>query len=752
MKKIFYIIMSFLAVIGLVSCDNSSINNGGNQTPPEEVTEYYVTFNANGGKPVPVMQTVKAGERLVEPVDPVKEGYQFDGWFVGPEKTVKWDFNDVVTSNMTLHALWSIPTAEGKEITIAEALELCKTDGYISENQEYQITATVKKINNSTFGSMTIEDETGSISVYGTYDADGVKRYSELEDKPYAGDTVVLLCTLQNFNGNAEVKSGWILSFTHNEIEIDESQYTEMSIEAARACETGSKVKVTGVVARITYANGMNPNGLYLVDNTNSIYVFDSQIAQRVSIGNEITLLGEKDFWILDSEINNANKFGYKGCNQLTNCVLKHNDEKTDNVFDKSWISENTVKEMIDTPVTEDISTTIFKVNALVKKEPGHNFVNYYFYDIDGVTGSYTYTQCSGSYFEWLDEFDGKICTVYLSAINAKSTAAAAYWRFVPVDVVYENYEFDVTNAPEFAVKYYGVGQFSQNYMGDPELQLINTVSSELLGFTGATLTYSSSDTEKIYFETTDGVTVMHAKNSGKVTVTITGSYQDKTYEETVEIEIIPLPDVDFVTVSEAIAGTVGEEIYVKGVIAGGLVNKVGFYLVDETGIIAVTTDANTMSNLALGQMIIIKGTRTQFDTEAPSIGQTCILDATLVANLYGNHKYSTTSFISDKTLEELSKLSVAENHSSQGYIATVTITKVEEFFYSQVHIEQGDTKIRLYCSSASQYSWLNDYVGQTVTAEFALCNWNHKDYYTACLISIIDADGNKVCNPVNFQ
>lgn len=126
---------------------------------------------------------------------------------------------------------------------------------------------------------------------------------------------------------------------------------------------------------------------------------------------------------------------------------------------------DSTVKEMIDTPFSENVTTTIFKVNALVKKVDGHNFVNYYFYDIDGTTGSYTYTQCNGNDFDWLDEFDGKICTVYLSAMNAKASRSGCVWRFLPIEVKDEGYTFDLNKSAEFAVKYFGINQFFAAYM-----------------------------------------------------------------------------------------------------------------------------------------------------------------------------------------------------------------------------------------------------------------------------------------------
>ena len=56
-----------------------------------------------------------------------------------------------------------------------------------------------------------------------------------------------------------------------------------------------------------------------------------------------------------------------------------------------------------------------------------------------------------------------------------------------------------------------------------------------------------------------------------------------------------------------------------------------------------------------------------------------------------------------------------------------------------------------LYCSSADQYSFLKAYDGKEVTLELALCNWNGKDYYAGCVISVT-YNGEKTVNTLNFE
>ena len=484
----------------------------------------------------------------------------------------------------------------GDTITVAQALAIASS---VSLEDYFYINATVKSVTNANFGEMTIEDETGEILVYNTKNNDGTE-YKNMEDKPYQGDSVLLKVNLNTHNGTPQVKQAYIEEFTHAALSINPDDYTLTTIADARLLADGTVVKVEGVVARITYADGMIPSGFYLIDNTSSIYVYDGNIAARVAIGNTVTIVGAKDHWILATEQNNADKFGYKGCNQITSCVLVSND-KGNTAFNTSWITESTVKNIVDTPVTEDISTLVYKVTALVKEVPGNGFTNFYFYDLDGKTSSYAYSQCSGSDFAWLREFEGKICTVYLSALNAKSTAGDCYWRFIPVAVVDEGFVFDTAKAPEYAVKYHGVDQFLPEYTADPELELETSVSSELLGFEGATLTYTSNDENVVFFTISDGKVIMHTKNPGTAHVTITATYGEYTYYETVSVTVSVAQTYDFISVEDAIAASVGETVIVKGIVGPSLVNKVGFYLMGEDGLIAVLTTSDVMSTLSIG-------------------------------------------------------------------------------------------------------------------------------------------------------
>lgn len=634
-------------------------------------------------------------------------------------------------------------------ITIAEAIEIAKAAGQNGTTERYYIAGTVKTLSNPGYGEMTVVDETGEIYVYGTYSYDGSLKYSEMTDKAVSGDEVLLHCILSTYNDAPQVKNARLIDYKHVEVEIDPSEYPVATVEEARATEVGEKVRVTGIVARITYANGRVPSGVILVDGNDSIYVYSSDVAGQVAIGNKIEVAGVKAYWILETEKNNADKFGYKGCNQIESAILVSNDKGNHSFVDADF-EEITVKDLLDTPVTEDITTQIYKVNALVRKVPGSGFTNYYFFDIDGETGAYTYTQCNGSDFTWLDEFDGKICTVYLTLLNAKSSSTGCAWRLLPVAVVDEGYTFDVADAPKYAVEYHGVTQFLSQYKGNPELALTSEVSSELLGFEGVTLTYTSSNTDVVSFDNY----VMNCGAYGQAEVTITATHGENTYSETIVITVLPNQEYETISIKDAVASEIGTEVWVRGIVGPSLVNQAGFYLFDESGMVAIRVSdaASVFAGLAIGQEVVIKGIRDMWHKEGATFGQTCISNATVEANYYGYQEYNTDFFITDKTLADFYALDEMVDSTTDVYVLKATVEVVESAYYTNIKITSGSTSVNLYCSSANQYNWLKAYAGQEVTLELAPCNWNSKSYYAGCVLAVILEDGTKVCNNLNFE
>lgn len=650
-----------------------------------------------------------------------------------------------------------------KIYTIAELIAMMPSDGSAT-TERYYVRAKIKSIDDAGSGAMTIEDSTGTLSVYGTYSADGAKRYSELDEKPVKGDTVLLYGTIQNYkNKTPEIKSGWIIEFTKGTPSWSEDDYTEMTIGEAREASVDSLVKVTGVVSRITFASGMKPNGFIIVGDNSSIYVYDNQIATSVAIGN----LAKKTMFIASKEASSAKKFGYKGACQLIDGHLLSNDQAT-NDLDLSFAQEKTVKEVIETSPSDNITSLIYHSNAFIKRvqKEGQNFVNYYIDDLDGKTGSYVYTACDGKDFAWMDQYDGKICSVYYTALNAKSTSTGVLFRFLPIKIEdNNNYQFDKAEAPKFAVEYYGLEQFDTSYSADPSKEMLTSVTSDLLNFGTATLSYSSNNTALAYFETgEDGKVIFHinSETEGTATITVTGHLDgQKDFSKTMDIKIVKPVDLSSaVNVKAAIDASKGTELLVKGVIGPSLVNKNGFYLIDETGSLAVVMNStDELKGLQIGQTVYIKGKRDLFASSrkgTPSYFESCMTGCQIVKNEFGNVDYSTASFIKGKTLADLIALPVADNyHTAEVYVITAGLKFVSTKNYSNAYLKDGDSEMRLYCTNAAgQYQWIKSYVDdtKTYTMEVAVCNWNDKNYFTACLLSITDSNGSKVMNTLNFN
>ena len=335
--------------------------------------------------------------------------------------------------------------------------------------------------------------------------------------------------------------------------------------------------------------------------------------------------------------------------------------------------------------------------------------------------------------------------------LNAKSSSSGCVYRFLPIAVSYDNFQFDEGYASIFAIDYYAKGQFKKEYTGDPMLEVITTLSSDLLGFSGLTISYQSSDPSVVNFVNENGKLVMHCLKSGTAHVTITATHKNSHHAETIEIKVDKPESIDADTVKDAIAAQVGETVTVKGIVGPSLVNQTGFYLFNDDAMIAVRTTTEVMEGLEIGQEIVIEGTRDRFHNGGTHAGQTCITNATVKANLYGKHNYSTDFFITDKTLADFHDLDVTVDYSTSVYVVKATIEWVETSYYTSVKLTDGATSVTLYCSSAKQYNFLKAYANQEVTLELAPCNWNNKTFWAGCILAVRTADG-KVVNSLNFD
>ena len=68
-----------------------------------------VKFDAKGGTlSGPAELNKKQNERLDRPDNPVREGYSFAGWYKDADCTKEWNFDDLISGDMTLYAGWTV--------------------------------------------------------------------------------------------------------------------------------------------------------------------------------------------------------------------------------------------------------------------------------------------------------------------------------------------------------------------------------------------------------------------------------------------------------------------------------------------------------------------------------------------------------------------------------------------------------------------------------------------------------------------
>ena len=92
--------------------------SGWNVTPPATVTESaeytaqwtpndnIIVFDAMGGSAVE-SATVRTGERITKPTEPIRTGHTFGGWYTDQNCTRAWEFDNTVSGPMTLYAKWT---------------------------------------------------------------------------------------------------------------------------------------------------------------------------------------------------------------------------------------------------------------------------------------------------------------------------------------------------------------------------------------------------------------------------------------------------------------------------------------------------------------------------------------------------------------------------------------------------------------------------------------------------------------------
>lgn len=67
---------------------------------------YNIFYDANDGEQIVWAVKIPKGNILADTGNPKKDGYKFGGWYMDENLEIEWNFENIVTENMTLYAKW----------------------------------------------------------------------------------------------------------------------------------------------------------------------------------------------------------------------------------------------------------------------------------------------------------------------------------------------------------------------------------------------------------------------------------------------------------------------------------------------------------------------------------------------------------------------------------------------------------------------------------------------------------------------
>ncbi len=265
------------------------------------------------------------------------------------------------------------PVVEDDTLTIEEAIALGESKEHNTYTTEkYYVTGVITSVYNTQYGNMYIEDENGnSLTIYGTYSADGSLRYDALEVKPVKGDTVTIYGVVGQYSGSAQIKNGWIVNHVPGEGEEEEvvpdpEADSTLTIEQAIALGTSkdhnnyttNKYYVTGVITEVYNEQYGN---MYIKDengNTLTIYGTYSEDGElrydalevKPVAGDTVTIYG-----IVGQ---------YSGTAQIKNGWITAHTPATDDEVSDDEVSDEVSDD--DTPVLGDSGFAVEMVIIMV--------------------------------------------------------------------------------------------------------------------------------------------------------------------------------------------------------------------------------------------------------------------------------------------------------------------------------------------------------------------------------------------------
>lgn len=178
---------------------------------------------------------------------------------------------------------------EVQKVTVAEFLAAAEGDTV------YELTGVIKNVANTNYGNFDLQDETGTVYVYGIYDADGNKVFTSLGLKE--GDTLTMRGVRTSYNDVPQVGGGIYVSHVVGE-----------TPEAPANSATLSFADVANRTSFTTEQQVWEQNGVKLTNDKagSSSDVADYSAPARFYKSSSITVEGEKAMTKIEFACNNG--------------------------------------------------------------------------------------------------------------------------------------------------------------------------------------------------------------------------------------------------------------------------------------------------------------------------------------------------------------------------------------------------------------------------------------------------------------
>lgn len=256
-------------------------------------------------------------------------------------------------------------------LPLSEAVKIAKYFGTSYSDDKFYIEVDIVSVYNTTYGNLYVKDDTvtSNFTVYGTYSADGSKRYDAMETKPIAGDTVKLYGVLGMYKTTVQMQNAWIvehtIGYTNEELIAMEETSFSLSFDYALTYKE-EEVEGTGeeTTASISFASTAqrvhqnNDQQLWENDGVRLINDQSSSTSNVADTSNPVRLYASSKVTIEVDEPNTITKIVFVANNATYADALKNS------IGTEAIVSENTVT---CTPTNSSNVYEIAKLSAQVR-------------------------------------------------------------------------------------------------------------------------------------------------------------------------------------------------------------------------------------------------------------------------------------------------------------------------------------------------------------------------------------------------